>query len=75
MSEVQHRSRRHDRRDCAFGYLTVEPIDGNLEGRYATVTGVRTDLHPTQVANGSAKNEPAVLVFRRHQRRTVEFVG
>lgn len=78
MSEMQHRSRRGRRQDCAFGYLTMAPIGGHHEERQAAEADARTGP-PRLVHDGS--NEPgpgpisAVLVVRRPQRRTFEVIG
>lgn len=74
MSEMQHRSRRRHRQDCAFGYLTVAPIDGHLEARHATEIDARVDPYPPGDVDGSTRNKTAVVVVRRLQRRKADIV-
>lgn len=70
MIEQQHRSARRHRQTCAFGYLTVAPIDGHLGPRQAR------DGHVLPSERVDAGLEPArpAPVMRRITRRVVEAV-
>lgn len=73
MSDQHYRPKRRHRQNCAFGYLTVAPIDGHL--------GLRRphDEHalPSDRVDGvDAGREPdrSVPVVRRVTRRVLEEV-
>lgn len=73
MCEQQYRPRRRHRVTCAFGYLTVAPIDGHLGPRrahdeYALPSG-RVD-----VVDAGLDPARAVPVVRRVTRRVIEAV-
>lgn len=74
MTVMQHRSRRGRRQDCAFGYLTMAPIDGHPKDRQASEADACTGARLAH--DGSNEHGPgpasAVLVVRWPQRRTFE---
>lgn len=73
MSEQQHRPRRRHRLTCAFGYLTVAPIDGHLGARQANYEPA---VPLGRIDGADAGQEPAraVPVVRRVSRRVIEAV-
>lgn len=73
MSEQQHRPRRRHRLTCAFGYLTVAPIDGHLGARQANYEPA---VPLGRIDGADAGQEPArpVPVVRRVTRRVIEAV-
>jgi hypothetical protein len=72
MIEQQYRPRRRHRLTCAFGYLTVAPIDGHLGPRQAREHALPSD----RVSGVDAGREPGrpVPVVRRIVRRVTEAV-
>lgn len=73
MSEQPYRPRRRHRLTCAFGYLTVAPVDGHLGPRQ--VHDERA-LPSGSVDGVGAGPEPAraVSVVRLVKRRVIEAV-
>lgn len=67
MSEQQYRPRRRHRLNCAFGYLTVAPIDGHLGPRRAH------DEHALP-SRGIDRVDPGHEPARRLTRRVIEAV-
>jgi hypothetical protein len=73
MSDQHYRPKRRHRQNCAFGYLTVAPIDGHLGPRRPHDEHELPSNRVDGVDSGREPDRP-VPVVRRITRRVIEEV-